>query len=220
MKEIDFIPEWYKNKKRQQMGYRAQYVVVGVIILSIAVWNFITQSAVSKAKATLAVSQCNNTAIAGVTEEFSKIKSQIAELQKKKNILKEINSKITVSNVLAEIGFVTTENIVLNEISLKAEKVSQENRGSGDVSGDNKNMFLGDVKFKISVNGVALNPGDVANLICDLENSPYFCGVIPAYSRNRFVMPESALGQKHSYVTEFSLDCYIENYKETIVTNK
>jgi hypothetical protein len=217
MKEIDFIPKWYKNRQRRQMGHRAQYAVVGIVLFFIAMWNFITQSSVSSAKAALEISQTNKAAVAGISEEYAKINSEIRQLQKKKEMLKQIDSRITVSSVLAEVGVIVNGNIVLNEISLRAEKIAGKTNGN---TSEDRNTFLGDVKFKISINGIALNPSDVANLICDLENSPYFCNVIPAYSRNRFVLPDSALGQKHSYVTEFSLDCYLNNYREKIVADK
>jgi hypothetical protein len=33
MKEIDFLPEWYKNGRRRRMRYRTQYAVLGCIFV-------------------------------------------------------------------------------------------------------------------------------------------------------------------------------------------
>jgi hypothetical protein len=39
MKEIDFLPEWYKSGRQRQIGYRAQVLGMGGVLLIMIVWN-------------------------------------------------------------------------------------------------------------------------------------------------------------------------------------
>jgi len=54
MKEIDFLPAWYKSGKRRQISYRTQYAGLVGISVVMMVWNFIATHSLSKATAKLA----------------------------------------------------------------------------------------------------------------------------------------------------------------------
>ena len=73
--------------------------------------------------------------------------------------------------------------------------------------------LLGQVRFKITVGGLAANASDVANLIVKLEESPYFCLVYPAYSRSKR-MPVPGSSNKYRNVSEFEIACYLANYRQ------
>ena len=51
MKEIDFIPQWYKDRQKQQVSYHTQYVVIIAVFAALVLWSFGTCISVSKAKA-------------------------------------------------------------------------------------------------------------------------------------------------------------------------
>jgi hypothetical protein len=63
-----------------------------------------------------------------------------------------------------------------------------------------------DTRFKVAITGVAAGVEDVANLISQLENSSYFCHVVPGFSRAGKV--------KDFKVTEFEISCYLANYEQ------
>jgi len=51
MKEIDFLPEWYKSGRRRQVSYRTQYIALGGVFVVMMVWSLITTHSISKARA-------------------------------------------------------------------------------------------------------------------------------------------------------------------------
>ena len=51
MKDIDFLPEWYKSGIRREVSYRTQYIAMGGIFLAMAVWSLATSHSISKARA-------------------------------------------------------------------------------------------------------------------------------------------------------------------------
>ena len=121
MKEIDFLPEWYKSGERRLSNYHTIYVaVVGVFVL-VAVSSFITARAVSKARAELNQRQTACTTRSDGSKEHAELKSELAGLAGQADILERLDSKIDICNVLGELSFLIDEKIVLSKVRLQAE---------------------------------------------------------------------------------------------------
>jgi len=113
----------------------------------------------------------------------------------------------------------------LSKVEIKAGKFTDKKGGkiSGDVllsaGGENqessggKDVHLGNVRFKVVIKGIALNASDVAELICRLEDSPYFCQVVPSFSRNIKTKTGSGPDAMSNQVSEFEISCYLSNYE-------
>jgi len=245
MKEIDFLPQWYKSGKRRQAGYRTQYIALAGIFVVMTVWNFVATHSVSKVEATFAQMSPQQVEAENASVKLDKVKNKMAALRKKAQDLDEIDSKIDVAKVLAELSFLTDEKIVLSKVEFSAEKF-EDHQADKAKSGalirvvrtkmdESRALPLGAVRFKVVINGVAADAGDVAKLICKLEDSPYFSRVIPSFSRNTEItmagnaslssrgdLPEeprvlrSRVRQARGglRVSEFEISCYLANYRE------
>ena len=227
MKEIDFLPEWYKSGKRRQTGFRAQYIALGGMFVAMLAWSLVASRSVSKLKATLAKNEPEIVAAKTVAEESDRIKSEIAKLQEKAELLEKIDSNIDVANVLAEISFLIGEKVVLSKVQFEAEKLDSPQlkpathkalRSAKQHQADEG--FLSQVRFKILISGVAVDAGEVAKLVCRLEDSPYFCSVYPSFSRNTEVKTGAAGYERQDAkdrirsVSEFEIACYLANYRQ------
>ena len=219
MKEIDFLPEWYKSGRKREVGYRTQIIGMGGVLVIMIVWNVVTAHSISKARAIVERNISMQAEAESVSLEFAKIKSEMAEWQKKLKSMEEMDSRIDVPGVLAEMSYLIDDNIVLSQVEFDAErfedKASRQTNNvirvaGGSLLGRGK-LPLGDVRFKVLIKGVATDASDIAELICRLEESPYFCLVYPSFSRNRKmkVGPE-----KNLTVSEFEISCYLANYQE------
>lgn len=197
MKEIDFLPEWYKSGRRRQFSYRTQYFALAGMFVVMMVWNFASLNSILKATAELAQMASRQAKAQHASKEFTRIKNKVKELQKKVHVIGEVDSKIDVASVLAEMSFLIDEKIVFSKVELIAEKFldkEQNQPNSGSVVRVAKANFnqkqelpLGDVRSKVVINGIAADASDVAALVCKLEDSPYFCLVYPSFSRNRTI---------------------------------
>ena len=246
MKEIDFLPEWYKTGRRRQLSYRTQYIALGGIFIVMMVWNFSATHTISKAKAKYAQMATEQTQAEKVSAELAGLQSQLIGFQKKAEFIDEIDSKIDVASVIAEISFLVDEKIVLSKIEFISEKFAnkQKTRSSQHSSDivtvvsrklNEHKLLLGNVRFKIVIRGVASDSSDVAALICKLEDSPYFCQVVPSFSRNTEIkkvggssyssgsnLTDESKNFEERYqkeggnlqVTEFEIVCYLANYIE------
>jgi Tfp pilus assembly protein PilN len=244
MKEIDFLPEWYKSGRRRRMGYRTQYIALGGVLIVMMVWNFTTARSISKAKAELAHVAAGQAQAEKASQEFAALKTEIADLQKKAQSIDQIDSNIDVASVLAEMSYLIDKKIVLGKMEFIAEKFADKQGAQTNNNvvrmvipalNEKRTLHLGDVRFKIVIRGIAADAGDVAALICKLEDSPYFCQVVPSFSRNAEVkvadyssLPsgtdtgERTAGAERDIqqsgrsiqVSEFEISCYLANYIE------
>jgi len=199
MKEIDFLPNWYKDDIRRRMSYRTQYIALAGAFVVIMVWNAVTTHAISRAATQLVQQAVRQTEAAAALLESAGLKGKVTKLQEKAEAVREIDSKIDLANILAEISFLLDEKMVLSKVEITAEEFvdkqkTKPNSGSAvravRVWPDGKsNLRPSDVRFKVVISGVATDASDVADLTTRLEHSPYFCLVYPSYSRPKTIKP-------------------------------
>ena len=245
MKEIDFLPEWYRSGRRKQISYRTQYVALAGLFAVMIAWNFVSMNSLSKASAELAQMTARDAEIYNMSREFDGIKDELTDLQKEARIIEEADSRIPVANVLAEMSHLFDERIILSKVDFVAERFAQEQRkqtggdsvvrvASSKVSGS-QTLPLGKVRFKVVLAGLALDPNDVAELMCKLEGSSYFCSVYLSFSRNRSLerlagavaehrrkgpglsgtsRPATEPADERYQVAEFEITCYLANYRK------
>ena len=228
MKEIDFLPEWYKTGRRRQISHRTQCVALGGILVIMMIWNFATGHSLSDAKAELGRMASEQASASSASRQFAEIGASVKLLREKAQILEKINSRIDVGCVLAEMSFLIGDHIVLNKLDFRAEPCEDKQNGNKPVNGGSviraangypgskKTLPLGDVKFKVVISGIAADAGDVAELVCRLEESPYFFLVYPSFSRTKKLTVPKQPAAKGVQVTEFKIGCYLANFHESI----
>ncbi len=247
MKEIDFLPEWYKSGRRRQISYRTQYFILGGIFVVMMVWNFVTSYSISKAKGQVVQMATEQTQAEKVSAKLAELKNEMNTFHKREGLVERIDSRINVASVLAEISYLVDEKIVLSKVELISEKFvdRQGKKSSRQTAGvvravqsdfvAKHELPIGDVRFKVLIAGVAADAGDVAALICKLENSPYFCQVVLSFSRNTDIeaknsgtlhlrtdhTPELSNARRDDrksegniQVSNFEINCYLANYRE------
>jgi len=247
MKEIDFLPEWYRSGRRRQVSYRTQCIALSGVFVVMMVWSLVATHSISQAQAELAEMATKHGQAEHVTVELAGLENGLRELRERVESVQEIDSRIDVASILAELSFLIDENVVLSKVELIAEKFVQKQQAepSQNVStvvravqtklAEKKEMPLGNVRFKVVVAGVAADASDVGVLMCKLEDSPYFCQVILAFSRgieitNRSTpSPVAAAnaaeapaetkagaqgGGPSVQASEFEINCYLANYRE------
>lgn len=240
MKDIDFLPEWYKSGIRREVGYRTQYIVLSAVFVALAIWCLAATRSISKARAELAEMSETYAKAESASNRAAEIESELKSLTKKLKSTEEIDSRINVADVLSEMSFLIEDGIVLKEVELIAERFpdEQQNRTSsrsGAVvraarakNSARHNLPLGNVRFKVAIAGVAASTRDVAVLVGKLEESPYFWQVVPS-TRSAEVQVEDA-GQGNGktasetgdeiprarttlQVSKFAINCYLANYR-------
>jgi hypothetical protein len=237
VREFDFLPEWYKQGQRRQSHMRKQYIALVAIFLAMMAFNVTATHRASTVAAELVRLEGQRVYAEGVTHEFNRIIRRLNELKTKASLIGRIDPRIDVAAILAELSHVIGEPVVLNRVELIAEpmpcgerkeqaKTQMMIRVVGRTTGLDTGPALGGVRFRVVLAGVAAHPAHVADLVCKLDESPYFQQVSLSFSRGtRIEVGEGAAGASQAGrraakpaemldVTEFEIVCYLANYEE------
>jgi hypothetical protein len=216
MKEIDFLPQWYRDKRRSQSRYRTQYVGIACLVLVMAAWTVSTINTMSAARATLNATRTATTATGG-NSEYQSMKADFDQLHKHTALLSTIDQHLKISGLLGEFSLLAGESVKLSRLSIASEKLRQKDsanqlpsntiRAVRDVMTDKSGPYQGNIRYKVTIVGIAADGTCVAGLIGRLEGSPWFSQVTPSYCKNGVV-------DGHT-VSEFEITCYINNYTES-----
>jgi hypothetical protein len=209
MKEIDFLPKWYKTGKRRQVNFRRQYIVVAGVFITLVAWSFSASLSISVVEAQVKMmhgSLKNNQQIA---QGYTDLQGTLGKLNEKKDLLEKLDSGVMVSSTLAELSYLVGKNITLTNMDYKSEVFEYEKMTSGSsvrlskMSSDKKEaMPSSNVRFSIVIKGVADNAADVTAFIKRLVKSEYLCQIRPVILRN----------VKDTSAAEFEINCYVANY--------
>jgi hypothetical protein len=215
MKEIDFIPEWYKANRNRKRRYHRQYVLLGSLLAIMMIWSFVIGQYVDQVRADVEGVQSIFERGKEKIDEGIQLESEIALLRHQARILEATAPRTDVSAMIAELSWLVRDSIVLSKLTLKNEPIdagldkgpassglvqigaASRGRGSSELS-------LTPTRTRVTLTGVALKGADAAALISRLEESAYFDHVTPVYSK--------AVKIKDHDVTEFEIRCYVADY--------
>jgi hypothetical protein len=215
MKEIDFLPQWYRQKRRSQSNYRIQYFCLVCLAVVMSVWTAAELHAIAGARAhleTMRASQASKNA--DIT--YTTMKTQFQTLHVYADILTRIDPHLRISAVIGELSSVTGAKVKFSRIHIQAEKFPQKDAGPEmpantiravrEAMTDKSGPWEGDIRFKVTMTGIASDATHVAALVHRLEQSPWFSRVTPSYCKNSTV--------NEHVVSQFEITCYIANYVE------
>ncbi|MEN8126308.1 MAG: PilN domain-containing protein [Planctomycetota bacterium] len=215
MKEIDFIPEWYKADRIRKRRYTRQCTLIAVLFAMMMTWSFVMGHHVKYVNAE--VEGIQSTLLKGQArvQQTLSLQNEIAVMKQKTTLLDKIVSRTEVTSILGELSYLIQENIILSNLSLTNEPIEdfeRESRVSGvlvQVGGSKKeqNPVIPNApsRLKVTMTGIAASPADAAALIARLEQAEYFQEVSLVYSK-----PEKI---KDKDVTEFEIRCFVADYQ-------
>lgn len=208
MREIDFLPDWYKYGRVQRQKHREFYIALALIMFVMAAWSVFANSRVAAAKARNTALQNSKLIQVRAKSEYDVTQNQLCRLQSEQQMLDSVNSRIVVSNVISEMSHLLSGRVVLKKFEIKKEPFGEQSRKTGirvvSAEADKSNFFGNETRFKITLGGLAADAAEVAEMINRIEQSDYFFQVIPGFSRNANV--------DRRQVCEFELTCYLSNY--------
>ena len=221
MKEIDLIPEWYKNSRKRRKAVYVQYAALAIVFSVMTISALFANGAVKKAQAELFRLEAKRAAAEKDIKGYSELSDQFEQLRQKMTLVEKVDSRLDIPSVLAEMSFLADDNILLKRLTFSAEKfdktkgktAAKDNRNF-QISRPQRQTLTGSVRFAITMSGIAADAGKVADLICRLEESPYFCQVVPLYTEDKKNQSGNIFAGDRSQITEFEIGCFLANYKE------
>jgi hypothetical protein len=215
MKEIDFIPEWYKANRNRKKSYHRQYVLLGTLMAMMMIWSFVIGQYVEQVRADVEDIQSVFERGKMTIEQGMVLEAEIAMLQQQARILDATAPRTDMSSVIAELTWLIRGSVVLSKLSMINEVIEPKQADRltstgvvriGASSGGNgaAEMSLSPTRTRVTLTGVALTGADAAALISALEESAYFEQVTPVFTK--------AVKVKDCDVTEFEIRMYVADY--------
>jgi len=236
VKELDFLPEWYKHDQRRQSHVRRQYLALLIVFLLMVSFNLTATHRASRAAAEVADLENQRVCSEAVVQEFDRLTRKLNELKTRASLVEQMDSRVDLAAVLAELSHTIGDPVVLRRVEMLAEPLGGAGekgptrgavvRVAGPTAQPGKGVALGSVKFRIVLTGVAVHPADVADLVSRLDASPYFQRVDLAFYKDTRTLPGTrptpgaaeargaARPEDTVDLTEFEIACYLANYVE------
>ena len=218
MKEIDFIPQWYKARRERKRRYIRQYTLMATVFTVMVGWGFIVDSHISRVSAEVDQMQesYERTNLRG--EQAAVLQGEIADMKKKTELLDTVAPRTNITAILGELSYLIQENVILSKLSLKNEPIQNSEKRSDPATAavvrvaPSKQNKGDDVisstpsRCRVVITGIAASHADAAELMARLEQTAYFDGVFPNYSKPKQF--------KDRDVTEFEIRCFVADYQE------
>lgn len=236
MKDLDFLPEWYKDRKRRHSLVRKQYMGLAAVFVMMMTFNLIAMHRAGRVAAGVACQEDQRVRAEAVVHEFNLITKELNRMKAKADLVRRIDTGIDIAAILAEISHIVDESVVLGKIELSAESFSQPDdksrtkspiiQAAGRTPGARPTAPLEKSKLRVTLAGVAAHPADVADLVCELDESSYFQQVRPSFyskttvrggspgSKPRQADTAGADATEMMTVTAFEITCYLANFIE------
>ena len=217
MKEIDFIPEWYKASQNRMKRYHRQYILLASLLAIMMTWSFIIGGYIEKVRADVEGVQAVFEKGKEKVDEGLRLEFEIAWLNRQEKVLEAVTPRTALSCVIGELSYLIRDDIILSKVVMRNEAIqtssSKQSAPTGSVvqigstSGgkDAGSFSLDPTRTKVILTGVAARPADAAMLISRLEQSDYFEQETLVYSKPKKI--------KEHDVTEFEIQCFVADYK-------
>lgn len=216
MKELDFLPEWYRTDRQRKLRRHRQYVLFGLVASLMAAWSFIIGQSVSGLQAQTRQIEATLENGQQILQTALEKELAIEQLRRQAEILDILTPRTAVSAVLGELSHSVNEQIIFSKVSLLQEPVAAGRTQNAPATGGVVRIGAakpaaresvlpdGPQQTRITLTGIAAGGADVAQLIERLEASSYFMTVSPGFSRAKKIGSREA--------TEFEITCTVADY--------
>lgn len=219
MRDVDFLPQWYKDNTRRKLRVQRQYIALSIIFLIMIFSNAVASRKISRANADLIRSDTERGHAERFMVEFGRLNSRVSETRAALTSANRLKLELDVANVLAELSTVVSGEIVLRRVELlacnPAEQALALKTAPSPFARDEAGERGAD-RFAVRLIGFARHADPVAALIADLEDSATFHDVNLVYSKASAEAPASApapsaqVGEQTSQkLFEFEVSCTI-----------
>lgn len=216
MRELDFLPDWYRADRQRKRCRHRNYVLFGLIVALMAGWSFIIGQSVSGLKAQ--TQQVETTLEKGqqTLQVALEMELEIEQLRQREQILETLTPRTPLSAVLSELSHSVNEQVIFSRVCLTQEPVADSQSATAPAAAgivrlggakqpvETSSLPDSPQRIRITLTGIAAGGADVARLIDRLEQSRYFDAVSPGFSRAKKLASRD--------VTEFEISCVVADY--------
>jgi len=234
VKDLDFLPDWYKDRKRRSSRVRKQYIALVAVFLMMMTFNLTALHRAGRVAADVSRHEDQRTRAEAVVDEFNLVTRELNQMKARADLVHRIDTRIDVASILAEISHIVDESTLLSKVDFVAEPLTpaaDASRAKGPSAravrseDSQRELALEPSTLRIVLAGVAAQSSQVADLVCRLDESAYFQHVRPSfYGRSQVQVGPARTGSGKTDasaagspamldVTAFEITCTLANYE-------
>ncbi len=186
MRDVDFLPQWYKDNTRSKLRVQRQYIALSIIFLIMIFSNAVASRKISRANADLTRSDTERGHAERFMVEFGRLNSRVSETRAALTSANRLKLDLDVAHVLAELSTVVSGEIVLQSVELLSLEPTEQALRGETAQAPSESDDAGErtaERYSVRLIGFASHAGHVAALIAELENSATFRKVNLVYSK-------------------------------------
>jgi Tfp pilus assembly protein PilN len=215
MKEIDFLPEPYREAchRRDRRVTRIWFAVIGVCALGL--WFLAGEMRIRKAQANVDYLARQNTTVQAGLDLIKKLKTEQVDLRQKFKVIQDLGPRVNSVELLATISKFMPAQIGLKEYQLTCteideKKEGEEPNGIGALAATVLEKSVADKKakpkkileIKVGVVGLARSEMDVAVLVGQLSSYKKFQDIRLEYCKAEVIQGRKATQFKITFAVK------------------
>ncbi|NLH43240.1 MAG: hypothetical protein GX448_15475 [Planctomycetes bacterium] len=235
MRDLDFLPDWYKDRKKSHSRMRKQYIALVAVFLMMMTFNLTALHRAGRVAAD--VSRCEDQRVhaEATVHEFNLIVRELNQIKARADLVRRVDTRIDVAPILAEISHIVDDSVLLSRIEFVGEPVSPPEEPVRvqvpvalpvGAANPRRESMLGESTLRVVLAGIAVQSSQVADLVYRLDRSAYFRQVRPSsYGRAKIqlrgataipVEMGTVKGDSPGMmdVTSFEITCVLANFEE------
>jgi len=235
VRDLDFLPDWYKDRKKSHSRVRKQYIALVAVFLLMMTFNLTALHRAGRVAAGVARCQEQRVQAEATVHEFNLITRELSQIKAKADLVRRIDTRIDVAPILAEISHIVDDSVVLSRIEFIGEPISPSEEPARvkapvalpvAAADTRRESMLEASTLRVVLAGIASQSSQVADLVYRLDRSAYFRQVRPSsYGRAKIqlggptaIPVEMGTVRADSPgmmdVTSFEITCVLANYEE------
>jgi len=206
MTPIDFLPKRIRVQQAlRERRIRQVYVVIVTVAMLVLIASF-RQERLGSARGEVSQLIRRKSKYEGRLGIRATLEHQLAELKVKKQINSTLGTRVDALDLLAELGRVVPECVVLTDLDFETTEVRAPLERAGGMHGSvragagNSDMPASK-RIRLTMTGLAPRDVDVANFIGRMSSSPLFEDVNMGYAKNVLFRGRNT--------REFKASCYV-----------
>ncbi len=181
MKNVNLLPQWYLDRKRQRRKLHLHLYVMVAIGLLLMGWAWADRQEILALQKQLDTLQRRTGALHDLTAELQHNQQELHRLQNLQLAARELGSTVPMSAMVQQILNNMTPGMALSRITIEVK--SDPVKADGRVAADPHHPPRFHDVAHINVSGVAPDPMLIAQLIGKLTTNPLFSDVALNFSR-------------------------------------
>ena len=183
MKEIDFVPDWYRTSRRRKRKLMVRAACLGVFAIGMILASAGRHAQTATAAETLAELQNSVESQAEVLETINELEYRLGQLRERRNLLSDVAGGAPLHGVLAELSLLMPEAMVLAQFRVvRGPRIAEAGPPETDDPEADKPAEE-DVRGKFELTGWAASDGSVGSLMTNMARSSLFDEVRLRYSK-------------------------------------